>query len=148
MTPEPFDLPFDEFLQNGSDLDIDPIFAKPFEALLADYCIEPAGVSKPSVFVPGIMLVEVRSGIIAMREQNAIGGYLGCDLALLPDWRGRGLGAEIVIARCTLDGQNPAAQLDTAAYSPAGQGAHWSAWRQVQDNPDLASAWIQKPALG
>lgn len=131
---DPFEQDLEGFLAAGLELDVDPIFGKPLEVLLSDYDIEPEDGAWPSHSVKGVTIAAVRSGIVAMSGPDIVGGYLGCDLAIHPDWRGRGLGAEVVLARCLWSGINPATQLDVAAYSPAGYATHARAWQLGQEN--------------
>ncbi len=134
--PAPFHLPLNEFAQGHADLEIDDIFGKPLSTLLADYDLRTRVDIGPSSQIPTVRIGRSASGIIfADAAGSIIGAYLGCDLSLAPEWRGKGLGAELVLERCLEDGVNPAAQLDTAAYTPAGYASHVSAWNKVRSDP-------------
>lgn len=134
--PQPFDTSLEEFIRNDVELDIDPIFGKPLASLLNDFDLSSRTDRRKSLYAAEVTFENVRGGIILSdRTSTIVGAYLGCDLSLDPQWQGRGLGAELVIERCLSSGFNPAAMLDNAAYTPAGYGAHVSAWRRVQSSP-------------
>lgn len=141
--PAPFDEDIDEFLCPGEgDLDIDNIFAKDFDSMLDDYRqyapedIVPNGeVTFPSLINPDLHFREVPCGIILFDDDRAIGGYLGCDIALYDEYQGQGLGKEIIIERCLREGSSPVWHLDEAAYSEAGLAAHRAAWHHARENP-------------
>lgn len=134
--PQPFDASLEEFICQDAELDVDPIFGKPLSRLLADYDITDRTDRRTSHHDPRLKIETVRAGVILSSQTGmTIGAYLGCDLSLVPEWQGRGLGTELVIERCLLSGINPAAQLDNAAYTPAGHAAHISAWKCVRSNP-------------
>jgi len=138
MIPAPFDRTLDEFLSGTGELDVDRIFAKDFRRVLDEFAIAapddliPRGPSWPSVVSPMLHYRQVPAGVMLYDGDQPIGGYLSCDLSLDERHRGKGLGAEIVIERCLLDGENPVLHLDEAAYSPAGLAAHLAAWRRVR----------------
>lgn len=150
---DPFGLDLDVFLAgaHGRDLDVDPIFAKPFARVLAELRRDAPfdvaigeGRSRPSRIDPRCVLHEVGAGILLTDAAGtAIGGYLSYDLALDEAYRGRGLGTELVIERVLADGAVPTWQLDAPAYSPAGLAAHAAAWRRMRDLRDRGD-----PAIG
>lgn len=141
--PEPFDDELHIFLRGRQGkLDIDDIFAKSLAQVLREFerhapdDIVPDGPALPSLLDSGYSFVDVPCGILLLAPDGGIaGGYLSCDLVLDEPHRGKGLGAEIVIERCLRDGENPVLNLDAAAYSRAGLGAHQAAWRHARGNP-------------
>ena len=143
--PQPFDMAENIFLcgDSGKALDIDKIFAKTLEHVLDDIKDPDSGQieintgSKPfaSLIDSRFSYQETPIGILALYEGEIVGGYMSCDLTLKPEYQGIGIGAELVIERCLLDGQNPVWHLDTPAYTPAGVAAHRAAWRRVRGFP-------------
>ena len=130
-------LPLDDFVSGGDNrkVDIDPIFGQKLHAVLENY--RPAtlrrGKINPAVFGQGysfrIVETDTDHGIVLLTRTNTIvGAYLGCALAILPQHRGRGLGAELVFEFALTFGFLPAWLLDVAAYSPAGFAADRRAW--------------------
>lgn len=156
--PEPFNAELDVFLAGSAEreLDIDPIFAKTFDRIIAEFQasapedIIPEGGGTRSIFAPELHFIEVPAGIILVGPRGEpIGGYLSCDLSLAEEWQGRGLGAEIIIERCLRDGEVPTWNLDKPAYSPAGLGAHRAAWRHVRSHREETAERVKRlAALG
>ena len=60
------------------------------------------------------------------------GFYMGGQLWVDPEARGRGLSALLVGAAADLLGGSPAQNVDGLGFSPAGHAAHLSAWRDVR----------------
>lgn len=152
MLPEPFDVDEDIFLSGGRDLDIDKIFAKTLEQMLADFKdpltgqieIEKDISPVPSLIDPRFSYQEAPGGIYALYDGAIVGGYMSCDLTLHPEYQGRGIGAELVIERCLRDGMNPTWHLDEPAYTPAGVAAHRAAWRRVRGSPEETSKRVDR----
>lgn len=153
--PEPFDVDEDAFLAGPvpRELDIDPVFAKPFQRMIDELRRDaPEEIEwdatearQPSLLAEGVWFREVPCGIMLVdADDRPIGGYLSCDLGLDPAWQGRGLGAEIVIERALRDGELPTWNLDEAAYSPAGLGAHRAAWRHARSHPEETALRIAR----
>lgn len=139
----PFDGDDDAFLCNeGHEPIVDDIFAKDFDRILAEFMrdapqdlvMDEETTRHPSLVDPKLDYAEVPAGVMLLDGDRAVGGYLSCDLGLDPAYRGRGLGAEIVIERCLRHGDNPVLDLDEAAYSRAGIAAHRAAWRRARRN--------------
>lgn len=143
--PKPFNESLEKFLcgPHMALLDVDDIFAKSLDVILTDLReFTPSDIIPDelddgvrSLIRPNLIYREVMAGIILYDADKPIGGYLGCDLSLLPEYQGHGLGKEIVIERCIRDGDSPVWALDTAAYTHAGIAAHKSAWHHVRLNP-------------
>lgn len=151
LIPEPFNLDMMAFLQGNTDLDIDSIFGKPLDSLLRDYSVDLSGPSQPSLTNEAISVHYHDAGVIMTgADRRIVGAYLGCDLSLLREYQGRGLGTELVIETCLVRGLNPAAQLDTAAYTPAGYAAHKAAWHLARsDQAELRhryTRWLASPS--
>lgn len=153
--PEPFDVDEETFIVGPDEatLDVDPIFAKAFadmyddmvrhapEDLLEDGDL-PATTSEID---PRLTYRDVPCGVLLFDGDRPVGGYLSCDLGLDEAYRGRGLGAEIVIERCLRDGCSPVWALDRASYSPAGLAAHRAAWRQVRAGRSTTASRAERP---
>ena len=140
--PEPFNLALDDFLtgQEGRELDIDPIFGQPLNAILGNYDLKTmsCALDVPAVSNRVYKLREVACGsdhgIILLAPSNVIvGAYIGGALAVAPEHRGYGLGAELVFEFACAFGSLPAWFMDVPAYSPAGVAAHRRAWHLARD---------------
>lgn len=128
------------------DLDIDDIFAKPFDRIVREALdhnpasLEPVAGSPvtASQSAPGYAFLEVNCGLLLVApDGRPAGGYISCDLSIAPEHRGRGLGAEIVLEYFLRNGQLPTWFLDTPAYSIAGLATHRAAWEMPMRNPDM-----------
>jgi hypothetical protein len=119
------------------ELDIDDIFAKDFGDVIrdgrryngADF-FSPAGFSKhrPSDIVPEMTFVDFDGGTLLLDASGEpVGGYIESDLVLDWEWRGQGLGTELVTEHFLSHGSFPTWWLDSAAYSEAGYSTHLSA---------------------
>lgn len=133
---------------DGEDdlLDIDDIFAKPFERILreqreaaAEHGAEsvdvvPDCVVTPSLRAPGYLFAEVEAGVLLLTSDGTpVGGYIGCDVAIDPEHQGKGLGAELILEYAMRRGDLPTWHLDEAAYSRAGERAHRAAHSLARD---------------
>jgi len=138
---------------DGEDdlLDIDDVFAKPFERILSEQHmaatrhgaasveIVPDGAVTPSQRAPGYLFAEVEAGLILLTADGIpVGGYLGCDVAVDPAHQGKGLGAELILEYAMRNGGLPTWDLDTAAYSRAGAAAHRAAHALARDRAFFA----------
>ncbi len=139
--PPPFDSDVNRFLVGPDclNLDIDRIFAKTLDQIIGDYEHEPGLIAiqedapnYPSLIRPSLVFKEAEVGIWLCDRDIIVGAYIGCDLSVLPEYQGFGLGAELVLERCIRDGYNPVWHLDSAAYSPAGAAAHRTAHRMAR----------------
>lgn len=125
---------------DGEDslVDVDPVFAKSFGRIWNEQVGgDPGSVAiaadarrTPALAAPGYHFVDVPAGVLLLdAEAKPVGGYLGCDLAIEPNHRGLGLGAELVLEYALRHETIPVWQHDIAAFSPAGEAAHRSAYR-------------------
>lgn len=154
--PPPFDLGMDEMIAGpdwDGELDVDPIFAiTGLEEIMSDaphvdgaYDVRPGSSRTPSMAIPGCTIVEVEAGVIALGpDDEVVGCYLSTALAVGEAWRGRGLGAELVLERLLRSGENPIWNLDSPQYSPGGLAAHRSAWRRAQSHPEELTARMDR----
>lgn len=138
------------------DLDIDPVFAKPWgdvlqdamtdlgipdTRLLRDWAIEtlqrrPGLQSLMAVYGVAICEAADSSGFVIgvaaidLRpgEETIAGLYTGCQLGVCDAWRRRGIGSHLVKERFLMDGALPTWSLDSPAYSPGGRAAHLSGY--------------------
>src|SRR6185312_9899215 len=82
---------------------------------------------------------DIPAGVLLLGpDGKRVGGYVWCDLAIDAAHQGLGLGAELVLERYLRDGGLPTWDLDTAAYSPAGEAAHRAAWRLARNGDFFA----------
>jgi GNAT superfamily N-acetyltransferase len=118
---------------DGDLLDIDEIFGKSFYRVLREQREYDPGsvdigedaVRTESLKAPGYAFVDVPAGLLLLDlDGNPCGGYIGCDLAIEEGHQGQGLGAELVLEYAMRFGPLPTWDLDEAAYTPAGEGAH------------------------
>jgi GNAT superfamily N-acetyltransferase len=150
MTSDRFTLPsLNAFLAGEGrtieDLDIDPIFGKSVAKILWDVtefepdAVERTGPETPSLNASGYMFRGVESGVLLLSPDGAIVGcYAGCDLAVDPVHRGKGLGAELVAEFFLRHGGIPVTDHDKPSYSPAGYGAHCAGHRLLS-NPEFVN---------
>jgi 8-oxo-dGTP pyrophosphatase MutT (NUDIX family)/GNAT superfamily N-acetyltransferase len=138
---------FEQFLtgpgRTFETLDIDDIFGKDFGTVRDDalhdnpQAFDAVGEGRQLLESPktaGYWLQEVEGGVALYGPSDElVGGYIGCDLALKPAHRGRGLGAEIVKAYYQIHESLPTWHLDVPAYSTAGLRCHEAAWRRLQE---------------
>lgn len=126
--------------RDGADdlITVDPVFGKTFgqiwdEALREEPdALTPAPNAGPTSALadPRYRFLSVPAGVLLLDEAGTpVGGYLGCDLAVDPAHRGRGLGAELVLEYAMRHGRIPVWTHGVAAYSPAGEAAHRRAHR-------------------
>lgn len=88
-----------------------------------------------SIFVPAIVFVPVAEGLAVVHEESGrlVGGYIGMDLVIDPEWRRRGLGAETVLEYFLRNGELPNWHADKPSYSRGGYKAHQKAWEMALD---------------
>lgn len=117
---------------------VDPVFGRPFATIWDDALREepdaltpaPGTGRTPALADARYRFLGVPAGVLLLDgADNPVGGYLGCDLAIEPAHRGRGLGAEIVLEYAMRHGRIPVWTHGIAAYSPAGEAAHRAAHR-------------------
>jgi len=129
-------------------LDIDDIFGKDFGAVWGDQkaydpdslTIGKDAVRTPSLMAEGYTFVDVEAGLLVLDpDGKACGGYIGCDLSLDDEHQGLGLGAELVLEFAMRNGWLPTWNLDEAAYSEAGAGAHRRAHAMACDRTFFAA---------
>lgn len=140
----------------AEDLDIDPIFATRWEVVLDDailslglqqadrgqlisWCRHLASEALLETADDNVLMCLAEDaagldcGIVAIstlsEEPVVIGLYIGCQLGVADDWRGRGIAAHLVKHRFLRDRELPTWSLDTPAYSPGGQAAHVAGYR-------------------
>lgn len=124
------------------DIVIDDIFAKDFREALDDLInaatdewneleIDDDAIVTRSIIDDKLVFVDTRSTLLLVDRETGrpIGGYLGCDLVLEYDYRGRGLGKEIVLEYFMRNHSLPVWNLDEPSYSTDGIAAHQAAWR-------------------
>lgn len=159
MIPSPFDLDLEDFLcgpgGDACDLDVDDVFAKDFERVMAEMQafsphdltpVDGAAVT-PSLIRSDLSYVEVGCGtLLVAASGEALGGYLSCDLSLRDDLKGIGLGREIVIEHALRSGGLPVWDLDVPAYSRAGLAAHRAAWTHARSHVDETAARVARLA--
>ncbi len=126
-----------------SDLmDVDPIFGTTFGRIWADIDrVDPDSLQRdetaaetPAIAAEGYRFAAVDAGVLLISPEGyAVGGYLGCDLAIDPGHQGQGLGAELVLEYAMRNHRIPVWDHDTAAFSPAGEQAHRRAHRLAHD---------------
>lgn len=138
----------EEFLTGDAEreTDIDDIFGKDWEEMLADArrdepeSLTPVGPSWPADADDRYRLQEIEGGILLLSpEGDPVGGYVGVDVSIAFEHQGQGLGKEIVLARFVRFGDLPTWHLDDASYSRAGEAAHRAAWRLGRSRPDLVA---------
>lgn len=129
----------------GDLLDVDGIFAKELERILADQLAYDPASLKPtddavrtqSAIDGDYFFLDVPAGLLMLRWTQGgttiAGAYVGCDLAVGLAHRGRGLGSELVLEYAMRNGWLPTWDLDAAAYSPEGEAAHRAAWAMAAD---------------
>ena len=144
-------LTLDEFLagpgRECADLDIDDIFGKEFEQVMAEIKLFDKNGLNPldpdeglilSDVVAGYAYQEVESGLALFApDGHVVGGYFSCDLSIEYEHQGQGLGTELIVEYYVRNGCLPTWDLEVPAYSNAGSAAHRSAWEWAQSNPDL-----------
>lgn len=144
---------------DGGNICIDPIFGKDLETIIGD-CL---GFSPRDIYVDVDSLLtrsyydvdiafvdaECATLMVDLPRRRIIGGYVGLDLAVHHDWRGRGLGAELVFEHFIRNECLPLWSCDEASFSPAGYAAHAAAWR-LSDNNDFVQSkrnWLENMLL-
>lgn len=137
----PWQRRLEEFMAPGrrmSRLEISPGFGRTAEKL-ADALPGLAGTAVSSWAIPGTDLMSLARSSVAdvfepdVRHLMALdfdgtvaGVFAGGDVYVDPSWRGRGLGAELMLARAVLDDGGVRSGL---LYSPAGHAAAVAAHR-------------------
>lgn len=144
----------DTFLRgpdSDEELDIDDIFAKDFKTILRDAARwgslahlrngrRPDGgfhLRTPSDVDPSLSYASF-DGNTLLLDQNGevIGGFIETDLGLEGEWRGKGLGTEIVVEHFMRQGSLPTWSLDAPAYSNRGHDTCLSAEAYPVTNPE------------
>lgn len=93
---------------------------------------------RPSDVVPGMSFADFEGGTLLLdSDGNPVGGYIETDLVLDFDWRGRGLGTELVVEHFLSKAGFPTWRLDSAQYSEAGYSTHLSAHSYPSVQPDI-----------
>jgi hypothetical protein len=108
--------------------DVDPIFAKEFERAVAEilkddpHSLDPIEGSPETAsdIVPDLVFRETPAGTMLFDGDEPVGGMIDVDIVLSRKWRGRGLGAEIVLESYMRNGDFRFWDLDEPAFSPAG----------------------------
>lgn len=131
---------------DGDLLDVDSVFGKELERVIADQLAYDPGSIEPtddalrtrSVVDGDYLFVDVPAGLLMLRcaeggGTTVAGAYLGCDLAVGLVHRGRGLGKELALEYAMRNGWLPTWDLDEAAYTPEGEAAHRAAWAMAAD---------------
>lgn len=140
-----------EFLTGDPDWQpvVDDVFGKDFDRALAEMRMfdphglmpeEPGAKGIESRIEPGLEYIGIHDGLglFDAATGELVGGYLGCDLVLKNDYRGRGLGAEIVCEYFFRNRDLPTWHMDEPAFTNAGIAAHKSAHRWLMRNRDYA----------
>jgi GNAT superfamily N-acetyltransferase len=141
--------PFDKdeyYLLTGPaklDVCVDDIFGKSLKVMIDDFREHDPDMIKidslddgvKSIFCSRLIYKEVMAGLLLFDGDKPVGGYLGCDLSLDEEYRGKGLGKEIIIETFLREEKSPVWDLDTAAYSRAGLAAHQAAYWHVKKHP-------------
>ena len=147
------DLDEDEFVLGSSpddederELDIDDIFGKDLEDVLADSiryrgakCFDPETfeLRTQSDVDPELTFVTSEYGTLLLDSEEAIiGGFIETDLVLDDNWQGQGLGKELVVEHFLRSGDLPTWYLDSAQYSSAGYNTCCSAHRYPREEPE------------
>jgi hypothetical protein len=148
--------------RDGTGLDIEDVFAKEFAGVIADWMSD-AGAedAEPGAFMAqaiadaegrvdhgGFHVAEVPDpawGVMAIMDGEVVGLYVGSDLVVREDCRGQGIGRALVAERYKRFGDLPTWNLDTPAYSNAGEAAHRSAFRLLRQEAEMAAAPAPAP---
>lgn len=147
------DLDEDEFVlgtdsedeESERELDIDDIFGKDLETVVADieryhptaeFEEEKFDERRSSDIDPSLVYATHETlGTFLFDEEGAIvGGFLETDLVLADEHQGQGIGREIVVEHFLSNGALPTWYLDSAQYSRAGYGACCSAHQFPRSN--------------
>lgn len=98
--------------------------------------------SIPTDSDPNFRISHHEAGVILRCPRRRIAGvYLGLHLAIHPQYRGRGFGHDMIVARYLRDGHLAVWDLDPPAYTRAGLCAHRAAWKTLQDLPGITRAY-------
>jgi GNAT superfamily N-acetyltransferase len=138
--------PLEDFLvgpgRTSDSLVIDEIFGKDFDEICKDAlhdnpdAFSPLGKPIPatSKAAAGYFLQEVEGGMALYSPAGELaGGYIGCDIAIKPEHRRKGLGPELVRTYYLANDSLPTWDLDDASYTPAGLRCHEAAWQLLHD---------------
>jgi len=154
------ELSLDEFLagtdREDPEIDVDDIFAGTFDDALRDYLVDsgfkdtshfphraPLGRSDGDiVYLNAVDVDLVTSHGIAAWSTKAgclVGLYTGCTLAVDPEFRGIGIGTNLVKLRFLCNEELPLWYLDEASFSNAGLSVHQGAYEELCDMAELHS---------
>lgn len=77
-------------------------------------------------YAPGIIAIHMDTGMIC-------GAYVGCSLAVDPDYRSQGLGTALVMLRFLVEESLPLWDHDTPGFSPQGDAVHRQAFDELKE---------------
>lgn len=115
---------------------VDDVFGKSVSDILSDYPCEIFDLSAPSIslMASGYIFADHDQGAVLIAPNGSIvGAYLGPDVAIYPEHRGKGLGSELVLERVLREQSSPVWDLSRPCYTRAGMRAHIGAWRLLND---------------
>lgn len=145
-------------------IDIDPVFAKDLATVLRELAedlglerVDPEDIRKALVkgsareIGQDIWVLRpldrhgVEYGVIALHAPpegpaGILGAYGGCDLAVDPAWRRRGIGKALVVECALQDGWIPVWSLDTQSYTPEGAAVHAAGFAEIERLRELVRA--------
>jgi GNAT superfamily N-acetyltransferase len=138
----------DEYeLLAGTELVIDNrYFGKTLPDIMADNDLTIIGRTWPSDIVQGFSFAQAEDGIVLIHDidERVVGAYAGLDVAIDPEFQGRGLGAELILEAIIRNEGVPNADCDTSGYTSAGYAAHLAAQRLAQTRPSLYALKIRR----
>jgi len=134
---------------NEDDLDIDDIFAKTLTSVMADWVYDTYGEPHSRILLcrqvvefpidrtdyDGFFIATVpdpASGVAAVADGRVVGLYVGADLVVSDDHQGKGIGKTLVMERFLRSGWLPTWDLDTPAYTSAGEATHRAAYQSLR----------------
>lgn len=106
--------------RNPDDVVIDPILGKTLDEILADYHEIDTRHTWESDRADGYKIGQTHSGLVALQNDEIIGGLLGPDLAVRQEHRDQGLGGELVLEAFVREGGLATWDHTEPGYTPSG----------------------------